>query len=251
MWSPNHQFCGVHLASLLVSHGSKTATRSSVNTSLPFISSRRDSWNAAQPQCSAVKSLVNIFSLLCGHVCAISSFLHSFIHSFSITCWCNSQWSPSMPVYFLAIYSRSFKRPNQKLWTSSRETGPKHPEEPFCLTFIHSCSFSRVPPESIWQTLVEKKRLWGKKNNKSFLRHPHPICCGIIFFYYLQIMCADMISTVWSGGHCGCCSCCFLFVELCDMRQRGGKNPPPCASNPFRTLLMACQFPLPFHFLSN
>lgn len=117
-----------------------------------------------------------------------------------------------------------FKRPNQKLWTSSRETGPKHPEEPFCLTFIHSCSFSRVPPESIWQTLVKKKRVSGKKNNKSFLSHPHPICCGIIFFYYLQIMCADIISAVWSAGHCGCCSCCFLFVEHCDMRQRRGEE---------------------------
>lgn len=141
-------------------------------------------------------------------------------------CWCNSHWNlphSSSFFFFLAIYSRAFKRPNQKLWTSSRETGPKHPEEPFCLTFIHSCSFSRVPPESIWQTLV-KKRLWGKKN-KSFLSHPHPICHGIIFFYYLQIMCADMISTVWSAGYCGCCSCCFLFVEHCDMRQRGGILP--------------------------
>lgn len=114
-------------------------------------------------------------------------------------------------LHFLVIYSRAFRRPNQKLWTSSRETGPKHPEEPFCLTFIHSCSFSRVPPESIWQTLVKKKkRVSGKKNNKSFLSHPHPICCGIIFFYYLQIMCADIISAVWSAGHCGCCSCCFF-----------------------------------------
>ena len=150
-----------------------------------------------------------------------------------------TQWSPNPPIplhlsffFFLAIYSRAFKRSNQKLWTSSRETGPKHPEEPFCLTFIHSCSFSRVPPESIWQTLVKKKkkkkRLWGKKNNKSFLSHPHPICCGIIFFYYLQIMCADMISTVWSGGHCGC-SCCvffFLFCFVCGVQRyemkRGG-----------------------------
>ena len=181
-----------------------------------------------------------------------------------------TRWSPNPPIplhlfFFLAIYSRAFKRSNQKLWTSSRETGPKHPEEPFCLTFIHSCSFSRVPPESIWQTLVKKKkkkRLWGKKNNKSFLSHPHPICCGIIFFYYLQIMCADMISTVWSGGHCGCSCWGFFFVLFLfclwsaaiwnDERGVEKWNPPPCASNrPFRTLLMACQFPLPFHFLSN
>lgn len=44
---------------------------------------------------------------------------------------------------------------------SSGEIGPKHPEEPLCLTFIHSCSFSRVPPESIWQTLVQKKKKKG------------------------------------------------------------------------------------------
>lgn len=136
----------------------------------------------------------------------LPSLNHSFLHS--VYCADVTQRSRHIPAHFYsAIYSR---RANQKLWTSSRETRPKHPEEPFCLTFIHSCSFSRVPPESIWQTLV-KKRLWGKKNNKSFLNHPHPICCGIIFFYYLHIMCADMISAVWSGSHCGCSCVFFLF----------------------------------------
>lgn len=229
MWLPNHQFRGVHLASLLVSHESKTATRSSVNTSLPFISSRRDSWNAAQPQCSAVKSLVNIFSLLCGHVCAVSSFLHSFIHSFSITCWCNSLWSPSMPVYFLAIYSRSFKRPNQKLWTSSRETGPKHPEEPFCLTFIHSCSFSRVPPESIWQTLVEKKKTLREEKQQVVLETPTPH----LLWYYLLLLSTDYVrwydfySLVWWSLWL-----LFLLFFVCGAlwyeTARGEKSSPMC-----------------------
>lgn len=157
---------------------------------------------------------------------SVKLFIQSFLHS--VYCADVTQCSlPPFQFIFLAIYSRAFKRPNQKLWTSSRETGPKHPEEPFCLTFIHSCSFSRVPPESIWQTLVKKKkRLWGKKNNKSFLSHPHPICCGIIFFYYLQIMCADMISTVWSGGHCGCSCCFFVCGALRYETARGEKILP-------------------------
>lgn len=153
-------------------------------------------------------------------------FIHLFIHSFSCALTQPTLHSTS----FLAIYSRSFKRPKKKLWTCSKETRPKHPEEPFCLTFIHSCYFSSVPPESIWQTQwKKKKRLWGKKNNKSFLSHPHPICCGIISFYYLQIMCADMIFTVWSCGRCGCClSCFFVCGRLWYETATGEESSPVC-----------------------
>ena len=262
-----HQFHWVHFASPSCPPGPRPRLPLWPITPFLNINNDCDSWNVTQPQCGRLKITVNYIlfpisacmrvwsEILCVYFtyvpccsalwlylawdyvhkhtvllwqscnCSVKMSLHSFISSFSILCWCNFHCTS----VFSAIYSRAFKRSNQKLWTSSRETGPKHPEEPFCLTFIHSCSFSRVPPESIWQTLVKKKGLWGKKNNKSFLSHPHPICCGIIFFYYLQIMCADMISTVWSGGHCGRSRCFFV----CDMRQRGGwggqkKSSPMC-----------------------
>lgn len=147
-----------------------------------------------------------------------------------------------------------FKRPNQKLWTSSRETGPKHPEEPFCLTFIHSCSFSRVPPESIWQTLVKKKKEFqGRKTtSRSWATHTpsavvlssfiiYRLCALILFLQFGLLVIVVVVLVVfclWS-----------TVIWDSDGERRG---PPPCASNrPFRTLLMACQFPLPFHFLSN
>lgn len=82
-----------------------------------------------------------------------------------------------------------FKRPNQKLWTSSRETGPKHPEEPFCLTFIHSCSFSRVPPESIWQTLVKKKKSFREEKQQVVLEPPTPH----LLWYYLLLLSTDYV----------------------------------------------------------
>ena len=154
--------------------------------------------------------------------------------------------------FFLAIYSRAFRRPNHKLWTNSRETGPKHPEEPFCLTFIRSCSFSRVPPESIWQTQVKKKDFEGRKTtSRSWATHtPSAVVlssfiiytlCALIWFlqFCLVVIVLDVLVVF-----------CLWSVVIWD--SEGGKNPPPCASNrPFRTLLMACQFPLPFHFLSN
>ena len=56
----------------------------------------------------------------------------------------------------------------------------------WCFTFI-PCSFSRVPPETIWQTLVKKKtETLKEKNNKLFLNHPHPICRGIISSFLLS-----------------------------------------------------------------
>lgn len=168
-------------------------------------------------------------SALSGKVgnCRVKMFIHSFIHS--VYCADVTQWSTSIlvPFFFLAIYSRAFKRPNQKLWTGSRETGPKHPEEPFCLTFIHSCSFSRVPPESIWQTLVKKKRLWGKKTtSRSWATHtPSAVVLSSFIIYRL---CAP-IWFLQLCGHCGC-SCWFcLFVNHCDIRERGGgKSSPMC-----------------------
>lgn len=181
-------------------------------------------------------------------------FIHSFLHS--VYCADVTHWSPPIPVlfFFFAIYSRAFKRPNQKLWTSSRETGPKHPEEPFCLTFIHSCSFSRVPPESIWQTLVKKKKDFeGRKTtSRSWATHtPSAVVlssfiiyrlCALIWFLQFGLVVIVVVLVVF-----------FVCGALWYETARGGKkNPPPCASNrPFSTLLMACQFPLPFHFLSN
>lgn len=179
----------------------------------------------------------------------LPSLNHSFLHS--VYCADVTQRSRHIPAHlYSAIYSR---RANQKLWTSSRETRPKHPEEPFCLTFIHSCSFSRVPPESIWQTLVKKKDFEERKTtSRSWTTHtPSAVVlssfiiytlCALIWFLQFGLVVIVAVLVFFF----------VLFVEHCDMRQRGGKNSPPCASNrPFRTLLMACQFPLPFHFLSN
>lgn len=152
-------------------------------------------------------------------------------------CWCNSQWSPPppcpIPVHCFVFF---------KVFTVGLSGGPIRncgqvpgKQDPSTLkSLFASLLFTPVLSQEFLLKVFgkhwwKKKRLWEKKNNKSFLSHPHPICCGIIFFYYLQIMCTDMISTVWSGGHCGGCSCCFLFVERCDMRQRGregGKSSP-------------------------
>lgn len=177
---------------------------------------------------------------------SVKMFIHSFLHSV--------YWSPPFQfIFVLAIYSKAFQRPNQKLWTSSRETGPKHPEEPFCLTFIHSCSFSRVPPKSIWQTLVIKKKTLREEKQQVVLEPPTPH----LLWYYLLLLSTDYVrwydfySLVWwSLWLLLLVFCCLWSTVIWD--SEGGKNPPPCASNrPFSTLLMACQFPLPFYFLSN
>lgn len=130
--------------------------------------------------------------------CSVKMFIQSFLHS--VYCADVTQWSlPPFQFIFFAIYSRAFKRPNQKLWTSSRETGPKHPEEPFCLTFIHSCSFSRVPPESIWQTLVKKKKTLREEKQQVVLEPPTPH----LLWYYLLLLSTDYVrwydfySLVW------------------------------------------------------
>ncbi len=117
----------------------------------------------------------------------VPAFIHSFteLHQHSILN--EGMKSPYSTSFFSAIYSKAFKRSNQKLWTSSRETGPKHPEEPFCLTFIHSCSFSRVPPESIWQTLVKKKDFEGRKTtSRSCATHtPSAVVLSSFIIYRL------------------------------------------------------------------
>lgn len=113
----------------------------------------------------------------------LPSLNHSFFHS--VYCADVTQRSRHIPAHFYsAIYSR---RANQKLWTSSRETRPKHPEEPFCLTFIHSCSFSRVPPESIWQTLVKKKDFEERKTtSRSWTTHtPSAVVLSSFIIYTL------------------------------------------------------------------
>ena len=158
-----------------------------------------------------------------------------------------TRWSPNPPIplhlfFFLAIYSRAFKRSNQKLWTSSRETGPKHPEEPFCLTFIHSCSFSRVPPESIWQTLVKKKKkkkTLREEKQQVVLEPPTPH----LLWYYLLLLSTDYVrwydfySLVWWSLWLFLlgfffCFVFVLFVECSDMKRREGggkmKSSPMC-----------------------
>lgn len=132
---------------------------------------------------------------------------------------------------------------------------PKHPEVPVSMSFIHVCSFSRVPPETIWRTMGEKKSL-KEKNNKSFSNHPHPICSWNICFIINSAVVTVMVLSFacCRGGCCHYCCCCFffgfvffsLFESNCHMKQCsvGKKIPPLCASNrPFTTLLMTCQFP--------
>lgn len=113
-------------------------------------------------------------------------FIHLFIHSFSCALTQPTLHSTS----FLAIYSRSFKRPKKKLWTCSKETRPKHPEEPFCLTFIHSCYFSSVPPESIWQTQwKKKKKTLREEKQQVVLEPPTPH----LLWYYLLLLSTDNV----------------------------------------------------------
>ena len=136
-------------------------------------------------------------------------------------------------------------------WSS--ETGPEHPEEPFSPTSLAFCSFLRVPPETIWQTIVKKKETPREENNKSLLSHPLPICRAILFFYYQRRVrplgfsvrrswqCVDVGRTLKKNNQIKDYGA--LRVEM------GGKIPPPCASNrPFTSSLMTCQFPCPSIF---
>lgn len=169
-------------------------------------------------------------------------FIHSFMSSFSVLRWCNSVKSQpphsTSSFFFLAIYSRAFKRSNQKLWTSSRETGPKHPEEPFCLTFIHSCSFSRVPPESIWQTLVKKKKKTLREEKQQVVLEPPT---PHLLWYYLLLLSTDYVrwydfySLVWWSLWLFLLFFFFLFCFVCGVQRyettRGGwkkKSSPMC-----------------------
>lgn len=130
----------------------------------------------------------------------------SFIPSLSVLCRCNSVRLPNPPPH------HKFKRN----WTLK--------------SLFASLLFTRVLAQEFLLKIFGNhwwKRLWGKKNNKLFLSHPQPICCGIIFFYYLQIMCADMISTVWCGGHC-VCSCCVFFLFVCETLSHETGSSPMC-----------------------
>lgn len=145
----------------------------------------------------------------------LPSFIHSFIPSFSIMCQCNSQSPHSSAFFFLKLFTVGVSGgPIRNCGQVPGKQDPSTLKSLFAsLLFTPVLSqefFLKVFGKHWWK---KKKRLWGKKNNKSFLSHPHPICCGIIISYYLQIMCTDMISTVWSGGHCGGCSCCFFVCE--------------------------------------
>lgn len=147
-----------------------------------------------------------------------------------------------------------FKGLNQKLWICSKETGPKHPEEPFCLTFIHSSSFSRVPPESIWQTLVKKKEFEGRKTtSRSWATHiPSAVVLSSFIIFRL---CALILFQLFSLVVIAVVLIVVVFLFVCGVLQYeggvGGDSPLSASNHPFRTLLTACQFPLPFHFLSN
>lgn len=124
------------------------------------------------------------------------------------------QQSPRIPLRFAsAIYSTAsffflfsfFSRecPKQKLWTCSRETGPKHPEEPFCLTFYSAPLFLK---SSSWKYLAntgekEKKKTLRKEKQQVVLEPP----TSHLLWYYLLLLSThyvrwyDFYSSVWSS----------------------------------------------------
>lgn len=107
--------------------------------------------------------------------------------------------------------------------TFSNETRPKPPSLPFC-------SFSRVPPENIWQTMVKKDRLWRRKTtSRSWTTHtPSAVVLSCLFFL-VWTLCADMISwfyvvvVVVRGYHRWMLFCCFRGIR-CNMKQARGKS---------------------------
>lgn len=126
------------------------------------------------------------------------------------------------------------------------EMRPKHPEEPFFFPFslIHVCSFSRVTPETIWQTMERKK-------TRFFPSSPPTPICSVIVFYLIIIIVAILL-----GGFVSACRVVgvyFLAFLRCLRRVaiwNGPREIPPLrASNgPFTASLMTCQFPCPSIF---
>lgn len=101
--------------------------------------------------------------------------------------------------------------------------------------------------------LWKKKEFQGRKTtSRSWATHTpsavvlssfiiYRLCALILFLQFGLLVIVVVVLVVF----------CLWSTVIWDSDGEG-RGPPPCASNrPFRTLLMACQFPLPFHFLSN
>lgn len=103
----------------------------------------------------------------------------------------------SLVVYSFTVELSRGPRQKHGERTFSNETGPK-PPHPFC-------SFSRVPPETIWQTMVKKDRLWRRKTtSRSWTTHtPSAVVLSSLLFG-INIMCWYDFLILCCGGGGGC-----------------------------------------------
>lgn len=178
-------------------------------------------------------------------------------------CWCNSQWSPPppppIPVHCFFFF---------KVFTVGLSGGPIRncgqvpgKQDPSTLkSLFASLLFTPVLSQE-FLLKVFGKHWWKKKKDferrkttsRSWATHTpsavvlssfiiYRLCALIWFLQFALLVIVVVVLVVF----------CLWSVVIWDSEGGGGKILPPCASNrPFRTLLMACQFPLPFHFLSN
>lgn len=176
------------------------------------------------------------------HARLIHSSIHSFIqapHPTSFLPSCLQSGSPGAPV------RRSVDTfQGNETWAPWRSFSP------------HFYSVLFFLKSSSWKYLAntgeeKKKKKTLRKEKQAVLEPPTPH----LLWYYLLLLSArwyDFCSSVCCSSELLLCFSCGSAVRSNRGGAAGVTDSPPCASNhPFGSLLMARQFSVPFHFLSN